>query len=585
MRAALLDRLAAPFVFVVGKGGVGKTTAAGALALESADRGVGTLLLSTDPAHSVADLFGLDGTAGAVVDSPCSPALRLQELDAGAYVARWMDRAREPVRDLFDRGTYLEAEDVDPFLDLSLPGIDEVAGILRLADLADEGPGRVVVDTPPTGHALRLLDADDVVDSWNDAFEAMAAKIHAVSAALVGRSVRVDAEDLVDELADRVATYRRRVLAEASVLVVERGGSVVQSESRRLRSQLDRRGFRTVVRLGVEGPEAWDGDPPEHVVPFRRDLAGCEGLRRWGDPADGQATASRADVASGQPAAPWITALPVPLLFFAGKGGVGKSTCAAAWALTLAERGPVTLVGVDPAGSLEDVLGGADVAGLRVRQVDADVAFGAFRKRYRASVADAFGRITGGGGAALDHRVVESLLDLAPAGLDEIFAVSALLDETEGDGVVIVDTAPTGHFLRLLAMPETGLAWTRELMRILLKYRSVLGLDAFAERLLEFAKRLKRLSLALSDPARAGAVIVRQPGPLVAAESARLTRSLEEAGVSIAAVIANREPAAADPRPEGMPPGVPRIVAPSLAEPPVGPDALRAFLDRWRVHP
>lgn len=583
MKEALLDRLSSRFVFVVGKGGVGKTTAAGAVALASADRGVATLLLSTDPAHSLGDLFGLDASGGDELESPCTPALHVQELDARAHVARWMDRAREPVRDLFDRGTYLEAEDVDPFLDLSLPGIDEVAGILHLADLVAAWPERVVVDTAPTGHALRLLDADDVVDSWTHAFDAMAAKIHAVSTGLIGTSVRVAAEDLVDELATRVDAYRSRVLADASVLVVERGGSVVRAESRRLRTGLIERGFANVVRIGIEGPDDWGDAPPEHMIPFRRDLVGCDGLRRWGEP-DGDDVFPASASQAGAPVEPWIAAQPARLLFFTGKGGVGKSTCAAAWALALVDRGPVTLVSVDPAGSLDDVLGGREVPGLRVRQVDADQAFGDFKERYRESVADAFDRITGRGGAALDRRVVESLLELAPAGLDEIFAVSALLDETDGDGVVIVDTAPTGHFLRLLTMPDTGLAWTRELMRVLLKYRAVLGLDAFAERLLDFAKRLKRLSLALSDPSRAAAVIVRQPGPLVSAESARLATSLEEAAVSIAAVIANREPAAEGPPVDSMAPGLPRIVAPPLAEPPVGPDALRAFRARWRVH-
>ncbi len=570
------------FVFVVGKGGVGKTTTAGAVALAAADAGTDTLLLSTDPAHSLGDLFEAGPASGDATPAPCQPRLHLRELDAPAYVDGWIERFREPVRDLFDRGTYLDGEDVDPFLDLALPGIDEVAAILFLAETASDGRyGRVVVDTAPTGHTLRLLEAHEVVDSWAEAFRAMAEKVHAVSRALVGRDARVEAEELVAELGERVARFRDEVVGRAAAVVVTRAGSVVEAETRRLEEGLEARGFRHVVRVRV-GERSTEAAADELAVPLRAGLQGCEALRGWGDAEDDGAAAGAAQ-GSGDPALPRLRGSGPRLLFFVGKGGVGKSTCAAAWALALAEDEPVTLVGVDPAGSLEDVLGGAEVDGLRVHQVDADGAFGAFRERYRASVSEAFHRLAGG--AELDHRVVASLLELAPPGLDEIFAVTALMEELEGDARVVVDTAPTGHLLRLLAMPDTGLGWTRELMRILLKYRAVLELDAFAERLLVFARRLKAFREELADPARAGAVVVRQPGPLVAAESGRLVEGLARAGLSLHAVLDNRAGGAPEPDAGGRTDGALRITAPALDEPPVGPDALRTFLSRWRVSP
>jgi arsenite-transporting ATPase len=270
---------------------------------------------------------------------------------------------------------------------------------------------------------------------------------------------------------------------------------------------------------------------------------------------------------------------------------VGKSTCAAAAALVLAESTSVTLLGTDPAGSIEDVLGSALEDGearpeerLMVRQVRAAEEFASLTERYRESVERAFEALGLERSAALDRRVLESLLGLAPPGLDEAFAVAALLDDVGGLGEgrrVVVDTAPTGHFLRLLAMPELALAWTHQLLRLLLKYRNALGLDAFAERLLDFAKQLRELKLTLSDPERSAAIVVTQPGPLVAAESRRLFARVRGADLRVGAVIANRGDASASGL--DVPPDTRLLAAPSLEQSPVGPAALRAFARSWSL--
>jgi arsenite-transporting ATPase len=175
--------------------------------------------------------------------------------------------------------------------------------------------------------------------------------------------------------------------------------------------------------------------------------------------------------------------------------------------------------------------------------------------------------------------------------------VTALLDDMGGlgprrsEGIpgpggrarrVVVDTAPTGHFLRLAAMPRIALDWTRQLLRVIRKYRAVLGLDAFAERLLDFAKQLKELNLVLSDPERSAVIVVTQPGPLVTAESRRLIARVRESGLLVAGVLANRTPGDDVPRVE-PPPGAAALSAPALQQPPVGAPALARFLSSWSV--
>jgi arsenite-transporting ATPase len=280
-------------------------------------------------------------------------------------------------------------------------------------------------------------------------------------------------------------------------------------------------------------------------------------------------------------------------MLFVGKGGVGKTTCAAAAAMGLsAGDRRVVLLGTDPAGSLGDVLehpvppAGATIAGVRVREIQAEAEFETFRARYRQDVEDAFQRLGAPDGLALDRRVVASLLELAPPGADEIFAVLALLEEGGKDSLLVVDAAPTGHLLRLLEMPTLALEWTHQLMRVLLKYRATLGLDAFAERLLDFAKQLKDLNLRLRDPACTAAFVVSLPGPLVAAETARLEARLTTGGVRVAARLQNRAGGPDEPREADDPgEGVVRIRVPFVQPSPLGPESLGDFFQRWTLAP
>jgi arsenite-transporting ATPase len=279
-------------------------------------------------------------------------------------------------------------------------------------------------------------------------------------------------------------------------------------------------------------------------------------------------------------------------MFFAGKGGVGKSTCAAAYAMGLARARDVLLVSTDPAGSLGDVFGvPVDADGTRVaprlvaRQVDAEADFARFRRTHRENIRAVFADLGVRDTAVLDRRVLESIVDMAPPGLDEIFAVQAILEGQGAHHVLIVDTAPTGHFLRLLEMPETALAWTRALLRVLLKYRSVLSLDGLAQDLLVWAKQLKSLLQLLADPARSGVVVVTMPETLARRETDRLVAALRRESVPVAAVVHNRwtpNASAADPQPRAPQPWT-VLLSPLLPIPPVGADALEALADRWRI--
>ena len=164
VRRPAARRRAPAYEFIGGKGGVGKTTTAAALALAAAGARHRTLVVSTDPAHSLGDALGQRVGAG-VTRVPASGApLDALELDADRALARWLRARRGSLRLIAERGTYLDDADVDRFLGLSFPGVDELGGLLELTRVAAAGRyDTVVVDTAPTGHTLRLLAVPDTL--------------------------------------------------------------------------------------------------------------------------------------------------------------------------------------------------------------------------------------------------------------------------------------------------------------------------------------------------------------------------------------------------------------------------------------
>ncbi|MEX1182540.1 MAG: ArsA-related P-loop ATPase [Gemmatimonadota bacterium] len=587
----------AAFVFVAGKGGTGKTTAAGALALELADTAERVHLISTDPAHSLADLFLQDPSPEA--------GLTIEEFDAAAYAEAWLARSLNDVTQIVEGGTYLDGGDVLAFSRLALPGIDEMMAVLRLTDLSGSGT-RVVVDTAPTGHTLRLLDAGATHASVARALRAMADKAVVVAGSMVRTPVRLSGERIIDELNDCVTRFRSSVLDRSAFVVATREGAVVGAETARLAHALEQRHLRVAATLVAGAPAPTAGGVCLRV-PLLRLSPGHEGLREWrarlqpcgrnpveADPGDaaGRIPGYRP---VARPAAARSTAVPraggvlagLPdLLLFSGKGGVGKTTCAAAAALSLASSRQVLLCSVDPAGSLDDVFGadatehGIGAPSLQVLQIQPAAELQKLADAYRSDVSGALAGLGLAEGASLDRRVIDALWDLTPPGIDEIAALIAMLDSAESGQTVVLDTAPTGHFLRLLSMPGVALDWTRQLMRVVVKY----GLSATAGetpgKLLRLSRQLRALIERIHDPTRTAVILVTIDEPLVAAETRRLAAALEENGVRVAAVLCNRGHDVCAAAPEYA--GAIRISAP-FADPLIGADALREFAAAWKI--
>jgi len=232
------------------------------------------------------------------------------------------------------------------------------------------------------------------------------------------------------------------------------------------------------------------------------------------------------------------------LAFFAGKGGVGKTTCSASLALQLARAQPdrrYVVMSVDPAHSLRDVFAHEQPPpNLTVEIIDTREKWRRFRETLGAEIERAIDAITPGGlSVAYDTDAVQKLVEVAPPGADEIFAITRLADLIADESIagIVVDTAPTGHFLRLLDLPRTAGEWVREFIRILLRYRELIPPGSLGEELVNASRSLKSVEEALHRDAVVNVVL--RPERIVVAETQRLLAELERRQIRVGTVIAN----------------------------------------------
>jgi arsenite/tail-anchored protein-transporting ATPase len=461
------------FLFFTGKGGVGKTSIACATAVALAGAGKRVLLVSTDPASNVGQVFGISiGNRITAIDAV--PNLSALEIDPQAAAQAYRERIVGPVRGILPEPIVKGIEEqLSGACTTEIAAFDEFTALLVDSSLT-AGYEHIIFDTAPTGHTIRLLQ---LPAAWTGFLEAGKGDASCLGPLTGLEKQRTQYKAAVDALADSNCTR---------LILVARAQKATLQEVARTHEELAAIGLSQqylVINGVLPAAEALHDDLaaaicereqgalsaiPDVLRALPRDqvdlkpfnMVGLDALRHLlGKSAP--AIEQENTTPPSKFAAPSVTALVDDLasdgrglVMFMGKGGVGKTTLAAAVAVELARRGlPVHLTTSDPAAHLADTLHGS-LPGLTVSRIAPE----AETERYRQHVLETKGSQLDAEGRAL---LEEDLRSPCTEEIAVFQAFSRIIREA-GTKFVVMDTAPTGHTLLLL--DATG-AYDRELNR------------------------------------------------------------------------------------------------------------------------
>ena len=526
------------FLFFTGKGGVGKTSLACATAIKLADAQKRVLLVSTDPASNVGQVFGI-AIGNHITPVAAVTNLSALEIDPQAAAQVYRDRIVGPVRGVLPDAVVKSIEEqLSGACTTEIAAFDEFTGLLTNADILRDYD-HIIFDTAPTGHTIRMLqlpgawsgfleegkgDAsclgplaglEKQRDQYHAAVEALSdpARTRMILVARAQRATLREAARTHEELAD-IGFHKQYLvingaLPESEIAIDPLAAAVWKREQAAVKDM----------------PEILQTLPTDFVPLQPFNLVGLIPLRALLSKSSAliETTAAPVDLPIAPNLASLVDGLAADghgLIMTMGKGGVGKTTVAAAVAVELASRGyAVHLTTSDPAAHLIETLEGS-LENLTVSRIDPH----AETERYRNEVMATKGKNLDAQGRAL---LEEDLRSPCTEEIAVFQAFSRIIREA-GKKFVVMDTAPTGHTLLLL--DATG-AYHREIER------------QMANTGLHFTTPMMQLQ----DPKQTKILIVTLAETTPVLEAAGLQTDLRRAGIEPWAWVINNSLAMAKP--------------------------------------
>lgn len=528
-----------PYLFFTGKGGVGKTSISCATAIRLAEQGKRVLLVSTDPASNVGQVFG-QVIGNTIQPIATVPGLSALEIDPQAAAQQYRARIVDPIKGVLPDDVVSSInEQLSGACTTEIAAFDEFTGLLTDASLLTQFD-HIIFDTAPTGHTIRLLQLPGAWSSFIDSNPEGASCLGPMAGLEKQREQYAHAvEALSDPARTRlvlVARLQKSTLQEVARTHLELAAIGLKNQYLVINGVLP----KTEAANDTLAAAIWDREQ-EALANLPSDLSGLPTDTLFLQPLNMVGVAALSGLLSSQPEAassseeyiqqrpeiPSLSALVDDiarnehgLIMLMSKGGVGKTTMAAAIAVRLAEMGfDVHLTTSDPAAHLSTTLNGS-LNNLQVSRIDPHEE----TERYRQHVLDT----KGGELDEAGKRLLEEDLRSPCTEKIAVFQAFSRVIREAGKRFVVMDTAPTGHTLLLL--DATG-AYHREIAK------KMGDKGHFTTPMMQ-----------LQDPERTKVLLVTLPETTPVLEAANLQADLERAGIHPWGWIINNSLSIADTR-------------------------------------
>lgn len=591
------------FIFFDGKGGVGKTTCAAATAVHIAkakpDKKI--LIFSADPAHSLSDSFGCH--IGEKV-SPIKGFDNLYGLEMNA-AEQHDDFRKQNIIEMVKiayRATNFSKKELLNLYGMSYPSHPSFMTTMKFVELIKSGEyDLIIVDTAPTGHTIELLGFPNKMKDQIDVMEKSQEQHRYVRSRLSRRRYMKDKTDrFMEQMIKDIKIIRSAFVSEATEFVtVTIPEAMGVYETNRLLTALEKLKI-PVNYVVINRISLWPGCnfcesrlktqekyvkeikekfPDYELIKmplFPHEVQGIDDLIKFGEVLFGKpyeypklrATKSvfKEDYVAKGKTPDFLKKKKLQIILFGGKGGVGKTTCAAATATYIAKTRPdkkVLVFSIDPAHSLSDSydfqIGGDEVVSVKnfdnlyALEVDKERVLRDFEMQYVKYINegfDAFSRKVSRGGGIVGSAVrtenpfarqtLSNLISVAPFGLDELMALSRITEfiQNKTYDLIVIDTAPTGHLVSLLQRPTLVMDWFANTLKGLMNYGDMIINNAF-DLLLDMRKKIEETQSALLDPEKTEFVSVMIPEAMSISETEKLLLDFNNLSIPAKNVIVN----------------------------------------------